>query len=72
MTQDEQTLWLNEVLPDVVPDYENYYACERDVIGPALRAAGYRLIGGWYCGERDSWGPLSRCIQTDKGVVVYG
>lgn len=34
----------------------------------ALEAAGFRV----FCGEKDGSGWLSGCIQTNKGVIVYG
>ena len=36
-----------DVLPDVTIDYQNYWRCERDLITPALVAAGYQ-VGPWY------------------------
>ncbi|MDB4928309.1 MAG: hypothetical protein JWM10_793 [Myxococcaceae bacterium] len=63
---------LYEILPDVEVDYERYAASERDVITPALIAAGYELRGSWFTGDGDSFGPLTRCVDTDKGVIVYG
>lgn len=68
----ETYLWLYDLLPDLEVDYEHYYRCEQGVIGPALRAAGYEHLGVWFTGDGDSWGPLTRCIRTDKGIVVYG
>jgi hypothetical protein len=65
-------LWLDEILADVVIDYEHFAVCERDIIGPALEEAGFRLRGGWYTGDGDSFGPLTRCIDTEQGTVVYG
>lgn len=63
---------LAEILPDVEVDYERYATCERTVLGPALEAAGYELRGRWTTGDGDSFGPLTRYIATDRGVVVYG
>lgn len=63
---------LYDILPDIDVDYEHWAKCERDVITPALREAGYQLRGHWYTGDGDSFGPLSRCIQTDRVIVVYG
>lgn len=60
------------ILPEVSIDYEHYYQCEQDVLTPALKVAGYIIEGSWYSGESDSFGPLSRCIQTDKGIIIYG
>lgn len=66
---------LHDVCPGLVVDYENYRTCEREVISPALEKEGYTL-GNWYDGERDSFGPLSRCIRATRGneaiIVVYG
>ena len=33
-----------------------------------LKTAGYNVFPG----ETDSWGWLSGCIQTKKGIIVYG
>ena len=63
---------LEQILPELDVDFENFAACEKDVIGPALEAAGYRLHGTWFTGDGDSFGPLTRCIKTDQGIVVYG
>lgn len=63
---------LYDILPDVEIDYERYYTSERDVVNPALIAAGYEIRGPWFTGDGDSFGPLTRCVETDKGVVVYG
>lgn len=65
-------IWLDKILPGVKVDFESYGRCEREVIAPELRAAGFRNLGPWYDGERDSFGPLTRCIDTDRGTVVYG
>lgn len=64
-------LYVDELFPDLVIDFDNYYECEQKVLSPALREAGYELRGQWYTGDGDSFGPLSRCIETDKGSVVY-
>jgi ribonuclease HIII len=62
-------------LVDVTIDYGNYIECEREVITPALKAAGYS-VGTWRTGEGDSFGPLSRCVTISKDgvnkVAVYG
>ena len=34
----------------------------------ALKAAGFRV----FCGEKDSFGWLTGCISTDRGIIVYG
>lgn len=70
---DTTYLWLNDILPEVEPAFDGtYVSCERDVIEPALKAAGYTLFGGWFTGDGDSFGPLTRCVRTDQGIVVYG
>jgi hypothetical protein len=64
---------LHEILPHVHPPCNRGYAAfERTVITPELVKAGYELRGRWYTGDGDSFGPLTRCINTDKGIVVYG
>lgn len=65
-------LYLSTLAPDLALDFEDYVQCEREVIEPELRRQGYCLRGSWYTGDGDSWGPLSRCIDTDRGTVVYG
>lgn len=68
----------NDILPNVHPVCTNagYAADERDVLTPALIEAGCTTLSGWYDGERDSFGPLSRCITVEKDgeeiAVVYG
>ena len=68
----ETYISLYEIVPDLDVDYEHYYRCEQEVIGPALRGAGYEHRGIWFTGDGDSFGPLTRCIRTDRGLVVYG
>lgn len=65
-------VWLDDIAPEVEVDYEHHARCEREVIGPALERLGYRLSGPWFTGDGDSFGPLTRCIRTDKVIVVYG
>lgn len=70
-------VYVDDIAPDLDIDFEHYTKSERDVITPALLDAGYYPTGDWYDGERDSWGPLSRCIdaETKDGktvTVVYG
>lgn len=66
-------LSLSEILPHVNPPCDHDYSdFETQVITPQLLVAGYELFGHWYTGDGDSFGPLTRCINTDKGVVVYG
>lgn len=56
-------------------DFGEYAKSEREIITPALIALGYQ-VGQWHDGERDSFGPLSRCARVTKNnetkVVVYG
>lgn len=65
-------LWLDDILPDVVVDFDNYVRCEREVLTPALQAAGFITFDRWYTGDGDSFGPLTRCIDTNRGTIVYG
>lgn len=63
--------------PDLSYDLGRYRAEERDLINPALTAAGYRVEGEWCDGERDSFGPLTRYVHATapdgaRVVVVYG
>ena len=52
------------------------YTVENEVLSPRLIELGYELLGKWHSGEADSFGPLSRCINTRKDgkfiIVVYG
>lgn len=59
---------------DVEPEYDLglFDKHEREVLTPALQAAGFRPIGSWYSGDGDSWGPLTRCLRTDRGTIFYG
>lgn len=59
------------LLPKVKVDYEHYAKCEKEVLTPALEHLGIHVLGSWYTGDGDSFGPLSRCICTDRGIVVY-
>lgn len=64
------------IAPDVQIDYQDYWRSERDVITPALTAAGYQ-VGPWYTAEGDSFGPLCRAARatTPDGrpvIVCYG
>lgn len=56
--------------------YPAYIDGERNILTPALKKAGYELLGDWYTGEGDSFGPLSRCIDAahngESIVIVYG
>lgn len=65
-------IYLYDILPDIEVDYEHYAQSEREVINPALEELGYRFTGLWRTAEGDSFGPLSRKLHTDKGVVWYG
>jgi hypothetical protein len=60
---------LYDVAPDVKVNYSEYWASERDVITPALEAAGYQIVGSWYTGDGDSFGPLTRGLR-DRGVRI--
>jgi hypothetical protein len=71
MTQNDVYLDLYQILPEVDVNFEHYVRHEQEVISPALINAGYKLQSNWFDGERDSYGPLSRAIRTDKGTVVY-
>lgn len=65
-------IWVDDILPDLQIDYEHFSTFERTVLGPKLQELGYTLLSPWYTGDGDSFGPLSRCITTQKGIVVYG
>lgn len=70
-------VYVDDIAPGLDIDFERYRDSERDLITPALLDAGFYPIGEWRDGERDSWGPLSRCIDADtkdgkRVTVVYG
>ena len=63
--------------PDLSFELSKYRTEERTLATPALEAAGYVVKGEWFDGERDSFGPLTRCIRAidpygNEVVVVYG
>lgn len=65
------------ICPDFSFDPSKYQDEEIQLALPALESAGYITQGKWFDGERDSFGPLTRCIHaTDPDghevVVVYG
>lgn len=65
--------------PNITFDRATFRQEEKDLLSPALEKAGYILHGEWFDGERDSFGPLSRCIHAtspysdkERVVIVYG
>lgn len=67
----------NVECPDFTFELGKYRTEERELGSPALEKAGYILQGDWFDGERDSFGPLTRCIHAvdpegNAVVVVYG
>lgn len=66
---------LGEVLPDELfnhPDCFNsqtYWVWEREIAGPALEAAGFK-VGYWWDEDRDSFGPLIRAVTLTKDGVT--
>lgn len=66
--EEEAALDLAYFLGDDWPeefDFDRYHAGEQELLKPALEAKGYTGIG-FYMGEQDSFGPLSRgCVATD-------
>ncbi|WP_165968579.1 hypothetical protein [Saccharopolyspora elongata] len=63
-----------DILPDISIDYSNWRQSERDVITPALVAAGYK-VGEWYTADGDSFGPLCRAVSATspdgKSITVF-
>lgn len=62
---------------DVEIDYTRFYESEREILTPAIKKAGYRIIGNWWTSEGDSFGPLSRSLKaiTPEGrqvQIFYG
>jgi hypothetical protein len=51
---------LEQILPGLEINFSKWWESERDIIEPALRAADYINIGGWFSTEQDSFGPLGR------------
>lgn len=63
--------------PDLSFGLSTYREEERTLATPALEAAGYSIQGDWFDGERDSFGPLTRCVHAvdpdgNRVVVVVG
>jgi hypothetical protein len=72
-------VWLDELDLGVEPTFAvpGYTTDERENLGPALERAGYTLVGPWFTGDGDSFGPLTRCVKaTDPSgrrvTLVYG
>lgn len=82
-------LWRNPEGLEIKDLFEVYPAAnvDYDWSSGAMRAAeeatksqmiemGYTINGEWFCGEKDSFGPLSRCLVVEKDgdrfVVCYG
>lgn len=69
---------LYDILPNIDIDFKNFAAYERMCISPTLKDKGWILSArGWYTGEQDSFGPLSRCINAvapsgKSTIIVYG
>jgi hypothetical protein len=68
---------LGEILPGLEINFSRWWESERDVIEPALRAAGYIEIGGWFSTEHDSFGPLGRAVRAKSPdgkllTICYG
>lgn len=74
--QGELFAGIEEMLPGVCIDFDNYIRCEQDRLTPLLEKSGVELVGSWFTGERDSFGPLSRAVRARKHgvefVIVYG
>lgn len=65
MPQETKYLDAFEIIGDDVEfDYSNYRNEEVFVLTPALIRAGYRVRGGWYTSDGDSFGPLIRAVKA--------
>lgn len=58
-------------------DFNRYSEGERNHLTPALRKAGYQLLGPWRTGDGDSFGPLTREApatnpEGERVIVCYG
>ncbi|HET6285766.1 MAG TPA: hypothetical protein VFG15_03315 [Amycolatopsis sp.] len=67
---------IDDIIPTLPLDFDNYMQCEEEVITPALLEAGYAVTGSWYTSEGDSFGPLSRAVEAtnpdgEPVIVVY-
>lgn len=67
---------LYDILPDAEINYTDYHRSENEV-STSLILAGYSLEGAWFTGDRDSFGPLTRCIfaadpDNNPVIIVYG
>lgn len=56
---DPQYVNLEDVLPDFKVDYEHYLRSEIEIL-VLLEEKGFKVLGIWRDGEKDSFGPLSR------------
>lgn len=68
---------LESILPGLEINFSRWWEAERDVIEPALRAANYHNISGWFSTESDSFGPLSRAVKATSPngkrlTICYG
>lgn len=46
------------------PNNQSYLDWETKIANPWLVHSGFEVLSGWYDGERDSFGPLSRCVKA--------
>lgn len=58
-------------------DFTKYGTHERELLTPAIVAAGYKITGEWHSTECDDFGPLTRGIRVitpegEPAVVWYG
>ena len=72
MTREPTYLDLDEILPGLDIDYEHCAKSEREVITPALEAAGYTVSGPWFTGDGDSSGPTAESWCTDERRDMAG
>lgn len=65
MAQETKYLDAFEIIGDDVEfDYFDYRNEEEFVLTPAIIRAGYKVKGGWFTSDGDSFGPLVRAVRA--------
>lgn len=68
-------IFLLDIFPGNIDltDYcsHDFWKWENSIAIPMLSTMGYRILGPFYDGERDSCGPLSRIIKVEKDGIQY-
>jgi hypothetical protein len=81
MNEDPRYISLSDLNLETQPAYDwrdgSMQRQEARISRELLEQGLYRPLGDWYTGERDSFGPLSRCLKVKtpgdlEKIVVYG